>query len=49
MGLNLFCWQFVCYYGFDVYNGIGFYYKFYDVLDLKFFKEKLEIYKVGIL
>lgn len=49
MGPNLFCWQPVCYHGFDVYNGIGLYHKPYDVSDLKLLKEKLETHKAGIL
>lgn len=49
MGPNLFCWQPVCYHGFDVYNGVGLYHKPYNISDLKLIKAKLETHRDGIL
>lgn len=49
MGPNLFCWQPVCYHGYDVYNGVGLYHKPYNISDVKLIKAKLETHKAGIL
>ena len=49
MGPNLFCWQPVCYHGYDIYNGIGLYHKPFNASDVKAIKSKLETHKVSIL
>ena len=49
MGPNLFCWQPVCYHGYDLYNGIGLYHKPFNASDVKLIKAKLETHKKGIL
>lgn len=49
MGPNLFCWQPVCYHGYDLYNGIGLYHKPYNASDVELIKTKLEGHKDGIL
>lgn len=48
MGPNLFCWQPICYHGYDFYNGM-LYHKPYTADDVKLIKAKLETHKAGIL
>ena len=49
MGPNLFCWQPICYHGYDLYNSIGLYFKPYNLSDVRLIKTKLETHKAGIL
>lgn len=48
MGPNLFCWQPICYHGYDFYNGM-IYHKPFNAADVKLIKAKLETHKAGIL
>ena len=48
MGPNLFCWQPICYHGYDFYNGM-LYHKPFNADDVKLIKVKLETHKAGIL
>ena len=49
MGPNLFCWQPICYHGYDIYNGIGLYHKPFNASDVKLIQAKLQSHKAGIL
>ncbi|KAJ7385378.1 hypothetical protein OS493_016459 [Desmophyllum pertusum] len=48
MGPNLFCWQPICYHGYDFYNGI-IYHRPYTAEDVELIRTKLETHKKGIL
>lgn len=48
MGPNLFCWQPICYHGYDFYNGM-IYHKPFNANDVEHIRKKLETHKVGIL
>ena len=48
MGPNLFCWQPICYHGYDFYNGM-IYHIPYNANDVEHIRKKLETHKAGIL
>lgn len=48
MGPNLFCWQPICYHGYDFYNGM-IYHKPFIANDVEHIRKKLETHKLGIL